>query len=157
MLLKLAAPVLEEDVQPCFRGWHLEGHRSVFAHPRVAISPGTHLHSPMLHDNVGKSPRIPFSRGIPITAACEESRAMPSHKMMSFCFLLGRDGGRNSLTMSFLNRVLNISRHYLLGTPRVTSRALRWRTTRTLASVADPIQRRNLGLSHVFHSSHQNR
>ena len=44
---------------------------------------------------------------------------MPSHKMMSFCFLLGRDGGRNSLTMSFLNRVLNIFRHYLLGTPRV--------------------------------------
>jgi len=33
---------------------------------------------------------------------------MPSHKMMSFCFLLVREGGRNSATISFLNRVRNM-------------------------------------------------
>jgi RimJ/RimL family protein N-acetyltransferase len=32
--------------------------------------------------------------------------------MMSFCFLLVRDGGRNSATISFLNRVLNMFRDY---------------------------------------------
>jgi hypothetical protein len=39
---------------------------------------------------------------------------MPSHKMMSFCFFLGREGGKNSAMISFLNRVRNMSRHYRL-------------------------------------------
>src|ERR1022692_3059093 len=40
---------------------------------------------------------------------------MPSHKMISLCFLCVRDGGRNSATISFLNRARNMSRHYRLG------------------------------------------
>jgi hypothetical protein len=33
---------------------------------------------------------------------------IPSHKMMSFCRLLRRAGGKNSAMISFLNQVRNI-------------------------------------------------
>ena len=36
---------------------------------------------------------------------------MPSHKMISFGVFRGLVGGRNSATMSFVNRVLNMSVH----------------------------------------------
>jgi len=36
---------------------------------------------------------------------------MPSHSTISFCFFLGRKGGRNSTTISFLNLVRNMTPH----------------------------------------------
>jgi hypothetical protein len=65
---------------------------------------------------------------------------IPSHKMMSFCFFLGREGGRNSATISFLNRVRNMSGHYLALAMQgedsgVMARRKRRRTQRSLPVV----------------------